>query len=91
MHEAWYRVMSIVVLVVGVWEGPLAILYRLVSDDEGTVLRAANYLPSPWCYPAAVTAAVLLYGVLAVLDAGREKALARQKARDDARSAAQSG
>ncbi|MFH8788667.1 hypothetical protein [Streptomyces roseoverticillatus] len=91
MHEAWYRVMSIVVLIVGVWEGPLAIVYRLVSGDEGTVMRAANYLPSPWCYVVAVVAALLLYGVLAVLDTGHKKALARQKARNDARSAAQSG
>ncbi|MCQ8768526.1 hypothetical protein [Streptomyces telluris] len=80
MHEAWYRVLSIAALVVGVWEGPLSIVYRLVSDDEGTVLRAANYLPSPWCYVVATAAALLTFGVLAVLDAGREKALARQSA-----------
>ncbi|MGK5547502.1 hypothetical protein ACSNOH_22615 [Streptomyces sp. URMC 127] len=80
MHEAWYRLISIVVCVVGVWQGPLAIVYRLVSDDGGTVMRAANYLPSPWCYVVAVVAGLVAYGVLAVLDAGRKKALARQAA-----------
>ncbi|MFF7725321.1 hypothetical protein [Streptomyces sp. NPDC008001] len=88
MHESWYRLLSIVVFVVGLWEGPLAVVYRLVSDDGGTVLRAANYLPSPWCYVVAAGASVVAYAVLAVLDTGRKKALAREKARHDARSAA---
>ncbi|MFF7019497.1 hypothetical protein ACFY97_00545 [Streptomyces klenkii] len=50
-------------------------------------MRAANYLSSPWCY-VAVVAGLFAYAVLAVLDAGRKKALAREKARSDARSAA---
>ncbi|MEH6378618.1 hypothetical protein V7793_30415 [Streptomyces sp. KLMMK] len=80
MNEGWYRLLSIVVLIVGVWEGPMSIVYRLVSDDGGTVLRAANYLPSPWCYAVATAAALFAYGVLAVLDTGRKKAPARQNA-----------
>ncbi|WP_367135674.1 MULTISPECIES: hypothetical protein [Streptomyces] len=87
MHEAWYRFMSIVVCVVGVWEGPMTIIYRLVSDDGGSVMRAANYLSSPWCYVVAVVAGLFAYAVLAVLDAGRKKALARQETRSDAQSA----
>ncbi|MFC5143272.1 hypothetical protein [Streptomyces aureoversilis] len=80
MNEGWYRLLSIVVLVVGVHEGPLSVVHRLVSNDEGTVLRAANYLPSPWCYVVATAAALLAFGALAVLDTGRKKALTRENA-----------
>ncbi|TJZ45158.1 hypothetical protein FCH28_27705 [Streptomyces piniterrae] len=78
VDEGWYRLLSVLTAFAGIWEGPLAITYRLVSGDDGTPLRAANYLPGPWCYLVAVAAALVAFAVLAVLDNGRKKALARQ-------------
>jgi hypothetical protein len=34
---------------------------------------AANYLPSPWCYVAAVAAAAIAFAVIAVLEIRRKK------------------
>jgi hypothetical protein len=59
----------------GLWEGVLAIVFRLVTHKPANWLTAANYLPAPWCYLAAVGAALLAYGVLAVLDSARKKQL----------------
>lgn len=77
MDEGWYRLLSVVTLVLGFWQGPMALGHRLFADDRGTVMRAANYLPAPWCYLVAGTATVLCVALLAVLDSGRKKALAR--------------
>lgn len=76
MNEGWYRLLSVLVLVAGFWEGPAAILYRIVSDDDGTVMRAANYLDAPWNYVASGAVIVVTVLLLGVLDKGRRKALA---------------
>jgi hypothetical protein len=77
MHEAWYRFAMIVTLAVGFWEGPMAIVFRLFTDKAPTVLTAANYLPEPWCYIAAVAATVATLGALAFLDTRHKRRLAR--------------
>ncbi|HWO68194.1 MAG TPA: hypothetical protein VNO31_49995 [Umezawaea sp.] len=78
MDEAWYRFGMVVALFLGVWEGPIAIIFRAFTDKGPNPLVAANHLPSPWCYAVAVTAAVVALGVIAFLDARRKRALARR-------------
>ncbi|MDI6102099.1 hypothetical protein QLQ12_26120 [Actinoplanes sp. NEAU-A12] len=68
MNEAWHRLAMLLTLAVGFWEGPMAIIFRVFTDKEPNALTAANYLPAPWCYVAAVAAAVIAVAVIAVLD-----------------------
>ncbi|OKI09525.1 hypothetical protein A6A06_02245 [Streptomyces sp. CB02923] len=89
MNEGWYRLLSILVFTAGFWEGPAAVLYRVFGDDHGTPMRAVNYLDSPWNYVASGVIALLAFALLAVLDKGREKALAR--ARDAGAARAHAG
>jgi hypothetical protein len=76
MNEAWYRLLMLVTLIAGVWQGPMAIIFRAFTDKGPNVLVAANYLPSPWCYVVAVLAAVVALAVLAVLDLRHKRAMA---------------
>ncbi|MBB4693643.1 hypothetical protein [Paractinoplanes abujensis] len=68
MDDGWYRLAMLLTLVAGVWEGPIAILFRLFTDKGPNALVAANYLPAPWCYVVAVAAAGVAFAVLAVLE-----------------------
>ncbi|MGC5009298.1 hypothetical protein ACLQ2R_00900 [Streptosporangium sp. DT93] len=68
MNEAWYRLAMLLTLIAGVWEGPMAIVFRVFTDKAPNVLVAANYLPAPWCYVAAVAATVVAFAVIAFLD-----------------------
>ncbi|MEU9110930.1 hypothetical protein AB0D04_03760 [Streptomyces sp. NPDC048483] len=83
MNEGYYRLLSVLTLALGFWQGPMAIFYRLTRDDTGTPMRAANYLASPWCYLVAGAATAACCALLAVLDSGRKKALARAGASED--------
>ncbi|MDR6318415.1 hypothetical protein J3R03_002611 [Actinoplanes couchii] len=65
----------VLTLFVGVWEGPIAIVFRVFTDKGPNVLVAANYLPSPWCYLVAVAAATIAFAVIAVLETRRKKAM----------------
>ncbi|MFD1370786.1 hypothetical protein [Actinoplanes sichuanensis] len=78
MNEAGYRFAMIITLAIGFWEGPMAIIFRVFTDKEPTLLTAANHLPSPWCYMAAVAATVAAFALIAVLDL-RRKALLRDE------------
>ncbi|KUL27033.1 hypothetical protein [Actinoplanes awajinensis] len=73
MNEAWYRLAMMLTLFVGLWEGPLAIIFRVFTDKAPHVLVAANYLPAPWCYVVAVAAAGAAFALIAVLQIRREK------------------
>ncbi|MFH8348140.1 hypothetical protein [Streptomyces sp. NPDC018045] len=88
MNEGWYRLLSVLTFVAGFWEGPAAILYRVIGDDDGTVMRAANYLDEPWNYVASGAVIVVSAALLAVLDKGRTKALARERGAGAARAQA---
>ncbi|MGS2643801.1 hypothetical protein [Streptosporangium sp. LJ11] len=79
MNEAWYRLGMLLVLAAGVWEGPLAIVFRVFTDKAPDVLTAANYLPAPWCYLAAAGATIAALAVIAVLDAAHKRVLAREE------------
>lgn len=86
MQEAWYRLLSILVFTAGFWEGPAAVLYRVVGDDHGHPMRPVNYLDAPWNFVASGVATAVTVVLLAVLDKGREKALARERDAGDARA-----
>ena len=76
MDDGWYRLAMLVTLFAGIWEGPIAIIFRVFTDKGPNVMVAANYLPSPWCYVAAVVAAVVAFAVIAVLETRRKKVMA---------------
>ncbi|MBG0831601.1 hypothetical protein HS041_28115 [Planomonospora sp. ID67723] len=75
MDEGWYRLAMLVTLIAGVWEGPMAIIFRVFTDKGPNPLVAANYLPAPWCYVVAVAAAAIALAVIAVLDTRHKKAM----------------
>ncbi|MGJ6962958.1 hypothetical protein ACSDR0_13710 [Streptosporangium sp. G11] len=79
MNEAWYRLGMLLVLAAGVWEGPIAIIFRLFTDKAPNVLTAANYLPAPWCHVAAAGAMIAAFALIVLLDAGHKRALARKE------------
>jgi hypothetical protein len=76
MNEAWYRLGMILTLAVGVWEGAMAIIFKLFTDKGPSVMTAVNYLPSPWCYLAAVGVMAAALAVIAVLDAKHKRVTA---------------
>ena len=76
MNEAWYRLLMLLTLIAGVWQGPMAIIFRAFTDKGPNVLVAANYLPSPWCYVVAVVAAVVAFAVIALLEVRHKQAMA---------------
>ena len=76
MDDGWYRLAMLVTLFAGIWEGPIAIIFRVFTDKGPHVMVAANYLSSPWCYVAAVVAAVVAFAVIAVLETRRKKVMA---------------
>ncbi|MFI6512171.1 hypothetical protein ACIBCT_31600 [Streptosporangium sp. NPDC050855] len=82
MDEAWYRLGMLLVLIAGVWEGPMAIVFRLFTDKRPNVLTAANYLPTPWCYVAAVGAMIVAFAVIAFLDIRHKRTPALAKRSD---------
>jgi hypothetical protein len=75
VDEAWYRLAMILTLAAGVWEGPIAIIFRVFTDKGPSVLVAANYLHAPWCYVVAVAAAAVAFVVIAVLETRRKKVM----------------
>ncbi|WKK25092.1 hypothetical protein QZH56_05585 [Streptomyces olivoreticuli] len=81
MDEAWYRLGMLLTFIAGFWEGAAALFFRLFTGKEPSVMIAVDYLPSPWCYIGAVAVMAVTFGVVAVLDAGHKKALARRGAK----------
>jgi hypothetical protein len=77
VDDGWYRLAMLLTLAAGVWEGPVAVVFRAFTDKGPTMLTAANYLPSPWCYVVAGGAAVVAFIGLAVLETRRKRAMAR--------------
>lgn len=77
MNEAWYRLAMILVATLGIWQGVMAIVFKLFTDKGPSVMTAVNYLPSPWCYVAAVGVIAAALALLGVLDALHKRVLAR--------------
>ncbi|MFI9202290.1 hypothetical protein [Streptomyces sp. NPDC053048] len=75
MDEGWYRLGMLLVLVAGFWEGVMAIVFRVFTDKEPSVMTAVNYLPAPWCHIAAVAVMIVAFAVIAVLDARHKRVL----------------
>ncbi|MET8143620.1 hypothetical protein ABZU32_25240 [Sphaerisporangium sp. NPDC005288] len=68
----------LLVLAAGVWEGPIAIVFRLFTDRAPNLLTAANYLPTPWCYLTAVGATLTALALVALLDTKHKKVISRE-------------
>ncbi|WP_405056528.1 hypothetical protein OG474_27770 [Kribbella sp. NBC_01505] len=74
MNEGMYRLVMFVVAFLGIWEGIVALIFRLWTDKGPSVLTAANYLDAPWCYVVAAGTIVVAFILLAVLEQGRARA-----------------
>jgi len=74
MDEGMYRLVMVVVGFFGIWEGIIALIYRLWTDKRPNLLTAANYLDAPWCYVVAGGTIVVAGLLLAVLEKGRARA-----------------
>ncbi|MEV6670178.1 hypothetical protein [Streptomyces sp. NPDC051162] len=79
MDEGWYRPGMLLVFIAGFWEGAAALFFRLFMGKEPSPMIAVNYLPAPWCYVGAVAVVLVAFAVVAVLDTGHKKALAREE------------
>ncbi|WP_430782432.1 hypothetical protein [Actinoplanes sp. G11-F43] len=75
MDDGWYRLAMLLTLAAGVWEGPIAIIFRVFTDKGPSVMVAANYLPAPWCYAAATAAALAAFAVIALLETRRRRTM----------------
>ena len=75
MNEAWYRLAMILVATVGIWEGVMAVIFKLFTDKAPSPATAVNYLDEPWCYVGAAGVVVATLVVLALLDAAHKKAV----------------
>jgi hypothetical protein len=63
--------------VVGIREGLVAIILKLIGRDSPNGGSLALYLPSPWCYVVASGVVVVAFAVLVVVDKARLAASAR--------------
>lgn len=79
MQAGSYRLAVIFTLVAGIWEGPMAIIFRVFTDKDPNVMTAANYLPSPWCHVVAVVATFVALAVIAVLETRRQKVMSASR------------
>lgn len=79
MDDGWYRLAMLLTLIAGVWEGPVAIIFRAFTDKGPNALVAANYWPAPWCYIAAVAATAVAFAVIALLETSRKHAMTAAK------------
>ncbi|MFD9890405.1 hypothetical protein ACFWY9_13760 [Amycolatopsis sp. NPDC059027] len=86
MDEGWYRLGMAVVGIAGFWEGVMAIIFRLFTDKEPSVMSAANYLPAPWCYVVAGGIVVVAFAIVAALDSAHKKVLARKGSRENSQA-----
>jgi hypothetical protein len=75
VDDGWYRLAMVLTLFLGIWEGPIAIIFRLFTDKGPNVMVAANYLSSPWCYLGALPATVVAFAAIAVLETRRKKVM----------------
>jgi len=80
MDEGWYRLMMVGVAYGGIWEGVIAITFRLFTSKEPSALTAANYLDAPWCYVVAGVVIVVALALLSRLHTARMKVMAKVKA-----------
>ncbi len=75
MDEGMYRLAMLLVAVAGIWEGLIAVIFRLFTDKGPSVMTAANYLDAPWCYVVAGLVVVVALGLLSVLDKAHKRVL----------------
>lgn len=75
MDDGWYRLGMLLTLALGIWEGPIAIIFRAFTDKGPHLLVAANYLSAPWCYVVAVVAAAAAFAVIVILEGRRKRAM----------------
>ena len=69
-----YRLVMVIVAFFAIWEGVIALIYRLWTEKQPNLLTAANYLDAPWCYVVAAGTILVALPLLAVLEKRRARA-----------------
>lgn len=77
MNEAWYRLAMILVATAGIWEGVIAVIFKIFTDKAPGAATAVNYLPEPWCYLAAAGVVTVALVALGLLDTAHKRVLAK--------------
>lgn len=71
MNDGWYRLAEMVVAIVGIREGLVTIILKLIGGHEPNWGSLPLYLPKPWCYLVATSVIVVAFGAVVVLDKAR--------------------
>ena len=77
MDDGWYRLTETVVALVGIREGLVTIVMKLIGRDDANWGSLPLFLASPWCYVVAGGVVVAAFVALVVLDKARLGASAR--------------
>lgn len=76
MTDGGYQLAEALVAIVGIREGLVPIVMKLIGRDDPGWMTLPLYLPSPWCYVVAAAVAVAALVTLAALDRARRTASA---------------
>jgi hypothetical protein len=71
MDDGWYRLGEILVATIGIREGLVTIILKLIGGHEPNWGSLPLYLPGPWCYVVAVGVMVVAFAALVALDKAR--------------------
>ncbi|HEV3355371.1 MAG TPA: hypothetical protein VG247_01190 [Pseudonocardiaceae bacterium] len=77
MDDAGYRLAETLVAIIGIREGLVPIIMKLIGRDEPSWLSLPLYLPNPWCYLVAAAVVAVAFLLLVALDRARTTATAR--------------
>ena len=71
MDDAGYRLAESVVAIIGIREGLVTIILKLIGHDNPSWTSLPLYLPDAWCYAVASTVVVVAFAALLALDKAR--------------------
>ncbi|HJP73250.1 MAG TPA: hypothetical protein VJ914_03215 [Pseudonocardiaceae bacterium] len=71
MDDGGYRLAESVVAIIGIREGLVTIILKLIGHDNPGWMSLPLYLPDAWCYVVASAIVVVAFAALVVLDKAR--------------------
>lgn len=71
MDDGWYRLAEILVATIGIREGLVTMILKLIGGHAPNWGSLPLYLPGPWCYVVAGGVIVVAFAALVVLDKAR--------------------
>lgn len=71
MDDGWYRLIEALVAIIGIREGLVTIILKLIGRDDPGWMNLPLYLPGAWCYAGSAAIVVIAFATLAMLDKAR--------------------